>query len=187
MPANSDPVSEAKTKLNSKEIDFLSIVEFLKGLVEKEVSFTHHLDSQTHILIGISTALFFLSVAAFQEGREELSLLIIGVFSALSTLVGLMSVHPPRFMRKHGQEESIMFSKNISKYETSSQYSEELIKVVTSQENIVEQFGKELYNLSKYYYRPKRVLFRISRNLLLAGIGLGLFAFLTEIIVKSSM
>lgn len=60
MPANSDPVSEAKTKLNSKEIDFLSIVEFLKGLVEKEVSFTHHLDSQTHILIGISTALFFL-------------------------------------------------------------------------------------------------------------------------------
>ncbi len=184
MPA--DPVQQAKEKLTAKEIDFLSIVEFLKGLVEKEVGFTHHLDSQTHILIGISTALFFLSVASFQDGKEELSLLIIGLFSALSTLVGLLSIHPPRFMRKYGQEESIMFSKNIAHYSSAQEYSKELTKVVTNHEMVVDQFGIELYNLAKYYYRPKRVLFRLSRNLLFFGIALGLFSFLIEILVKPS-
>ena len=183
----SDPLKQAKEKLTSKEIDFLSIVEFLRGLVEKEVAFTHHLDSQTHILIGISSALFFLSITSFQGGKEELSLLIIGVFSALSTLVGLMSIHPPRFMRKQGQEESLMFSKNISKFASSEEYTKELTKVVTNHEKIIEQFGKELYNLSKYYYRPKRILYRLSRNLLLLGIGLGLFSFLVEILVKSTI
>ena len=184
MPA--DPISEAKRKLDSKDIDFLPIVEFLKGVMEKEVSFTHHLDSQTHILIGISTALFFLSVAAFQEGKEELSLMIIGIFSALSTLAGLLAVHPPRFMRKYGQEESIMFSKNIAKYDSAQDYSKELLKVVTDHEKVIDQFGKELYNLAKYYYRPKRVLFRIARNLLFFGIALGLFSFLVEILTKST-
>lgn len=182
----SDPIQKAREKLTAKEIDFLSIVEFLKGLVEKEVGFTHHLDSQTHILIGIATALFFLSVASFQEGQEELSLLIIGVFSALSTLVGLLAIHPPRFMRKYGQTESIMFSKNIANYPSAEDYSRQLTKVVTDHEEVVDQFGKELYNLAKYYYRPKRQLFRWSRNLLLLGIALGLFSFLVEIIVKPS-
>lgn len=182
-----DPLKQANEKLTSKEIDFLSIIEFLKGLVEKEVSFTHHLDSQTHILIGISTALFFLSLASFQDGKNELSLLIIGVFSAFSTLLGLLSIHPPRFMRKQGQEESIMFSKNIAQYPSAEDYAKDLTKVVTDHQKIVEQFGKELYNLAKYYYRPKRVLYRYSRNLLLFGIGLGLFTFLVEIIFKANI
>jgi hypothetical protein len=182
----SDPRT-SKDKLLEKPIDFLSVVEFLKGLVEKEVGFTHHLDSQTNILISISTALFLLASSSFLGGDKELSLLIISLFSGLSTLVGLLAIHPPRFMREQGQEESIMFTKSISRFKSAKDFEEEVLKTVVDHEKIVSQFSLELYNLSKYYYRPKRLLFRWARNLLLLGIGLGLFSFLIEILVKTSI
>lgn len=181
----SDPILKAKEELTSKEIDFLSIVEFLGGLVNKEVNFTHHLDSQTNILLGISTALFVLSASSFLNGHVNLSLLIIAGFSGISTLIGLLAVHPPRFMRKYGQTESIMFSKSIANYSSAEEYTKELLKIITDHEKIVDQFGIELYNLAKYYYRPKRILFRYSRTILLAGIALGLFTFFLEILVKA--
>lgn len=185
MPA--DQIKSAKGKLLEKPIDFLSVVEFLGGLVEKEVNFTHHLDSQTNILISISTALFLLSSSSFLGGNRDLSLLIISLFSGLSTLVGLLAVHPPRFMREHGQEESILFTKSISHFKSAKEFEEEVTRVVVDHEKIVSQYSLELYNLAKYYYRPKRTLFRWARNLLLLGIALGLFSFLIEILVKSSI
>lgn len=181
----SDPVLKARESLTSKEIDFLSIVEFLGGLVTKEVNFTHHLDTQTNILVGISTALFALSASGFLRGQVNLSLLIVAGFSGIATLLGLLAIHPPRFMRKFGQTESIMFSKNIAKFDSAEDYTKELLKVVTDHEKIVDQFGIELYNLAKYYYRPKRILFRYARTTLLAGIALGLFTFFIEILFKT--
>lgn len=173
----------SKETLLDKEVELLSIVEFLGGMTQKSGQFTHQLDVQASILIGITSAIFIFSLAKFFDGTKELPLIIIGGFSAVSTLIGLLAIHPPKFMRKVGQEESLMFNKRIANYDSFQEYEKDLIKVLDRPERMVNEYAIELYNLSKYYYRPKRDLFNFSRNCFLTGIVLSLYAFFFEIVV----
>src|SRR3990167_7052656 len=143
--------------------DIGATIRFLNGILEKRDTFARHIDSQVQILIGLSSATFLFS------GSN-----LLGTFAALAALVGLLAIHPPRFMRKRGQNESLMYNKKISSFASSSKYEEELRRVVGDQDALIKQYSIEIYNLSKYYYQPKRKLFRISRNLYFAGIGLSL-------------
>lgn len=106
-----------------------------------------------------------------------------GSFSAMATVIALLAIHPPRFMRKTGQEESLMFTKRIANFASFQEYEKELVKILDKPEKIVNQYAIELYNLSKYYYRPKRSLFNLARNILLTGVALTLYTFFIEILL----
>ena len=41
----------------------------------------------------------------------------------------------------------------------------------------IDHYAREIYNVSKFYYRPKRVLFNTARTILVIGIGSSLLAF----------
>ena len=56
-------------------------------------------------------------------------------------------------------------------------YTTAMVETVRSQAKVVEQCSVELYNISRYYYIPKRRLYRIARNLLMIGIIVALVAF----------
>lgn len=168
--------------LLDKEVELLSIVEFLGGMQIKATTFTHQLDTQISILIGITSAIFIFSLSEFFSGNKELTLVIMGSFSAVSTLISLLAIHPPRFMRKAGQEESLMFHKKIANFPNFKDYEKELVKIIGKPDKIVNQYAIELYNLSKYYYQPKRKLFTLARNILVAGVALTLYTFFVEII-----
>jgi len=156
--------------------DIGATIRFLNGILEKRDTFARHIDSQVQILIGLSSATFLFSGSNLlgKEPGVEIAWLVLGTFAALAALVGLLAIHPPRFMRKRGQNESLMYNKKISSFASSSKYEEELRRVVGDQDALIKQYSIEIYNLSKYYYQPKRKLFRISRNLYFAGIGLSL-------------
>lgn len=147
-------------------------------MLDKLTTVVQHLDSQTNILIGISSAIFALSVGqlvTYGENREALALL--AIFSALSTLIGLYAIHPPKHLRKKGQVESLLYQKNISSFPNAQKFQAALEPMIGDIPMITEEYAKEIYNMAKFYYRPKRQLFKASRNTFLIGIFLSLLVF----------
>lgn len=148
--------------------------KLLDSIMSKAVAFSQHIDSQSNIIIGISSALFAFSASKIQLGTGDLLYYILGFFSGLSAITALLAVHPPSFMRHKNQTQSVMHNRSISSLKSASDYEKELNKITGDMKAITKQYAIEIYNLNKYYYSPKRRLFRISRNILLLGILLTL-------------
>ncbi|MBI5153107.1 MAG: hypothetical protein HZA36_01470 [Parcubacteria group bacterium] len=157
-------------------------VRFLSAILEKTRSMVIHLDSQTNILIGISSAIFIFSAQRAQLSGENVLFFVLTIFSVSAALVALLAIHPPKNMRKRGQGESLMFNKKIMAFSTPAEYEHALGIILGDQNAMLREFSVEIYNLSKYYYRPKRSLFNLSRNILLFGIALSSLMFISRFI-----
>lgn len=157
--------------------NLIAEVNLLANILQKGVDFTRHIDMQSNVLIGISSAVFLFAATKIPNDLNG-AFLLLGFFSALATITALMAVHPPRFMRKRGQKESLLYNKRIVAFPSAEEYRRELAHVVGSQDAILQQYATEIYNIYKYFYLPKRRLFKASRNLLFAGIFFALLAFL---------
>ena len=154
--------------------------QFLDSILEKSTVLSSRIDDQLNILLGLGTAIFIFS-AAKMNWTADLWWVILGCFSAISTIVGLFAIHPPRFVTQVGQHESVMYNKNITgKFRNSQEYGEKLIEVISSKREVVHQYATEIYNVYKYYYGPKRRLFKLARLVLAMGIALALILFLAD-------
>jgi hypothetical protein len=160
-----------------------STAQFLEGIVQKHYSFSQHLDNQVNILVGVSTAIFLFSLSRFLSNGGEIPFLILAISSGVTLFIGLFAIHPPAFMRKRGQEESISYNKAISAHVSSKEYWAKLRIVIDDKEEIIKQYATEIYNVSKFYYRPKRRLFHAARNVLVFGILATFVAFLVELVL----
>lgn len=175
MPTETKKSEKGKSDYNPKN-DLGAMVRFLNAVIDKTNTLIHQLDSQSNILIGISLAVFIFSANRYATVSHSY-LLVLAICSGFSIITGLYAVHPPRFMRKMGQNESMMYNKKIISFKNPDEYSAELSKIIGDREAMIKQYGIELYNLSKYFYRPKRTLFKLSRNFLLLGILMSLLLF----------
>lgn len=154
-------------------------VRFLTSIMQKATDFVRHFDSQTNVLVSISSAVFLLVVSrVYQQEVVNIPLLVLGSFAGVSALVSLYAIHPPRFMRKKRQEESLMYNKKVANFPSYIEYKNTLREVMEDREKVLQQYSMEIYNLYKYYYRPKRKLFNTARNLLIMGVFLSLAVFL---------
>ena len=143
---------------------------FLDGLLQKTYGFAQHLDHQVNILLGISSAVFLFALSRVLEHGAEPAFSVLSLCAGLSSLVALFAVHPPKFMRKRGQKESVLYHKHAETFSSSAEYAQALEEVIEDKKAMIQEYAVEAYNVSKYYYRPKRRLFRLSRNLLLLGV-----------------
>lgn len=159
----------------------LVTIELLNNLTNKLTVLAQHLDIKINILIGLSTASFVFFVSHLQNifnSPENIPFLIGTIFSAISSLTALFAIHPPLFMRKEGQYESIFYNNKIASYSNALELEKDINIVIKSQKNIVHEYSIEAYNLAKYYYKPKRKLFYLSRTLFMLGIVISLFSFI---------
>lgn len=154
-------------------------IRFLSNILDKSTAFTQHIDSQVNILIGLSSLVFAFS-ATKMTGDNSTVFLILGLFASVSTVISLLAIHPPRSMRKRGQRESLMYNKKINSFDTPAEYKKRLKDVLGNEDAITEQYALEIYNMNKFYYRPKRALYKLARNIFLAGIVFSIVAFLLE-------
>ncbi|MBI4276650.1 hypothetical protein HY629_02300 [Candidatus Uhrbacteria bacterium] len=158
-------------------------LRFLNGLMEKMTRQVQHLDMQVNILIGLSSAIVVLSISRSGSAFTLSPLLILSTCSGASALVGLFAIHPPKFMRKRKQPESLLYNKTIMDFPSSSAYERELATIVGDQSAMTKQYAIEVYNLARFIYRPKRRLFKLSRNILLFGIVVSILFFLVQTII----
>ena len=159
-----------------------SSIQYLVAALNKTNLMVQHVDTQSNILIGVSTAIFIFSVSRLESSSNLLVLVTLGVTAAVSALIGLVGLHPPRFYRKKGQKESIIFPSAIAKYKNAESYIEVLQKDSQDFKKVSAELSRELYNISKYYYLPKRKFYRYSRNIMLLGILFALGTYLFELI-----
>jgi hypothetical protein len=158
---------------------------FLTTNLEKATHFLRHVDMQANILIGVCSGLFIFAISLEPAVRStEYALNVLAVFSALSALFSLVAVHPPRFLRKQGQKESIMYHRAVSRHATSTDYGRTLIKLLGDRTAITQQYATEIYNIYKYTYGPKRTFFNLGKNLLLVGVFASLVTFVVFRIVE---
>lgn len=161
--------------------DLGAAVRFLVAILEKTRSMVLHLDTQTNILIGLSSGILLFAASRASFTSDGIFYLILATASACAAFIGLLAIHPPSRMRKHGQTESLMFNKKIMSFSTYHDYENELAGVLGDQEAMLREFSQEIYNISRYYYRPKRFLFHLARNFLLWGLALSFLSFLFRI------
>lgn len=154
----------------------------LDGILQKSYEFAQHLDNQTNILVSVNVAIFLFSLSSYLSYAQAVPFLLLSIFSGISCMMGLLAIHPPKFMRKRGQEESLMYSKNIASFTSSTAYGQELNKMAEDREAIIRQYAIEIYNVAKYYYRPKRKLFYLTRHILIFGILISFLSFLWSLL-----
>jgi len=160
-----------------RSVDPETFLFFLCNVLQKTEGFARHMDNQINILVGLSSGVFILSVSQIAvKSVFVIPLLILAVFSLSSALISLLAVLPPRPMRKKNQKESLFYNKNIIKFKSPNDYCKALLEASESVESIAGQYAFEIYNLSRYYYRPKRFLFKLARHLLFMGVLLSLVA-----------
>ncbi len=164
-----------------KEFEDEAVVHFLASAIDKTNTMVQHIDDQINILIGIGIAAFVFSTTKLDSSNNKIVFAVIGISAALSAIVGLFAIHPPRFMRKKGQKESIIFPSQIAQMNNVDDYIAKMKDTSVSIPRIIEECSRELYNMSKYYYAPKRQLYRWSRNLFLTGIALSLAVYIFKL------
>ncbi len=158
--------------------DNSAMLRFFEGVLNRAAAFVKHFDAQTNILIGIDVAVVGFSISGISKGENVLTFSVLAIFGVLSVFCALYAIHPPKFMRKKGQEESLFYNKKICSFKSSKEYSESVKEMLLNKDMLIEGYSTEIYNIYKYFYRPKRKLFKISRDLLLFGIVFGLLIYL---------
>lgn len=159
-------------------------VRFLGSILDKVQASTAHIDTQINMLLGIGSAVFVFSASQLKSENSAI-FSIVGLFSSLSVVVGLIAIHPPKFLRTKNKTESInslLGNKKISSFNSSSEYAEGLRSVLGDQKKITEQYAGAVYNMITNYYRPKRDLYALSRNIFMVGIISSAVIFLYKII-----
>ncbi len=157
----------------------------LNGLYQKIWNYTEHIDTQTNVIVVLSSAIFVLALPnSFREAQASWPYLILSLFSGISVLVALFSLNPPAFMRKKGQKESVFYHHRIVELPSAETYFAELWPVLKDEKRLVNEYAVEIYNLCNFFYFPKRRLFNLSRNLLVTGFGLSFGIFVIEIVGK---
>jgi hypothetical protein len=161
-------------------------VAFLSWLADKMIGSTRNVDAQANIVVGLSAGIFILAINELAStDKFHFTLIVVSIFSALSAIIALCAIRPLEFLMRKGHEESMFFSRTISGFSTAKEYSKELVKIFKSDDEIFHQYGIEIYNLAKYYYRPKRNLYAYSRNIFLLGSIVSIVSVLVEFILLS--
>lgn len=134
-------------------------------------SLTHHrdlknaLDHKASFLLGISGVIFGLSVGHLCE----LQFLIIAISSFFTALLSVFVICLPFRHSKVKRKFGLMcwwgfLNKNFD------QYKDDLNKVFISEEEIAQEYMKEIWNLANYSLKPKNKLLRLSSIILILGL-----------------
>lgn len=164
-----------------------AVVLLLNAILQKISLYTQHLDIQSNMTIVLSSAVLIFSASKLsQQNASNLSwsLLILCMFSAISAILGLFAINPPHFMRKKGQKESLFYHSAIAKYDSPEYYFENFYKMMKSEKEYIKEATKEIYNLSRFSYLPKRTLSDMARTVLIAGFILSFLAFVLHTFIR---
>ncbi|MEN8252546.1 MAG: hypothetical protein ABFQ53_03135 [Patescibacteria group bacterium] len=151
-----------------------SDVSFLEGLTKKTIDATHTVDNHANVMIGINTGIFiFVNSQLFVADSLHVTMGVVALFSAGSALAAVFATRLPRsllFFKRRSHEKSVLHAQQIAQFESANVYAEKLEEMMSSEKEMIRQHALEAYNLSKYYYVPKRQMLSLSRYLFVVGV-----------------
>ena len=166
---------EAKIGVTNRDL------QFLNELANKIIDATHTVDYHANVMIGINTAIFaFVVSKLFEADSLKLTMGIVAMCSAASALFAISATRLPRFFIKTKHEKSILHAPRVAEFESADAYAKRLDKMLQSKDDVFRQHSLEVYNLSKYYYLPKRRMLTWSRYFFMFGVILSSLFLLLE-------
>jgi hypothetical protein len=176
--------------MNEKKMEKLYVdeelqatVSFLDGLTSKIIDATRNIDNHANVLIGLNTGIFLLSInEVFQVDHLKLTFAVVAAFSALSAFVALLAIRLPKAVVNKKHNESLFYARRIASFSSAKEYAKKLRQLLKNEDDFFEQYSLEIYNLSKYYYIPKRRVLSWARYIFVFGVILsGLFLMLEKL------
>jgi len=140
-------------------------------------SLTHHrdlknsLDRKASFLLGISGVIFTLSVARLQE----IQFLVLAISSFLTAFLSILVICSP-FRGGVRKKFGLMCWWGFSN-KSFEQYKKGLNEVFTSEEKILQEYMKEIWNLTNYSLKPKTKLLNLASIILISGFLIGFILF----------
>ncbi len=146
-------------------------VAFLQGLTEKIIDSTRTIDNHANVMVGLNTAIFVVVISMlFEVDHLRFTLGVVAFFSIISAVAAVFAIRLPRLMSHKDYPMSIFHTRKIAGFDSAEQYAQALHRTLYSEKKIFEEYAREAYNLSKYYYTPKRRMLTWSRYLFLFGV-----------------
>jgi hypothetical protein len=159
-------------KEKQQEIDELQgKVAYLQSLTEKIIDSTRTIDNHANVMVGLNTAIFALVMSMlFEADHLKLTMGIVALFSLLSAIAAVFAIRLPRLFSRKNYPMSLFHTRRIAQFDSADQYAQELRNVIQSDGSLFAEYAREAYNLSKYYYTPKRRMLTWSRYFFLFGV-----------------
>ncbi len=162
------------------QVDKKTLIAFFDSFKRDTSSLVNHFDTQINILIAINMGFIALSLNQLRlDPNHMYSFKTLAGFSILSVIFGLMAIHPPKHMRARRKNEDIFYNKKIIR-DGEDTFCTTIQNTLSNNDEILKQYSKYFFNMFKYFYRPKRQLFKLARMFLLFGLSIGLILFLIE-------
>lgn len=156
---------------------------FLEGLTKKVIKAIRTVDSHANVMVGLNTGIFVLVVSKlFEVEVLRFTMGVVAIFSAASSVAAIFAIRLPRFFVRRDHEPSAFHVQEIAEYKNADEYADELKKIITDDKEMFRQHSLEAYNLSRYYYIPKRRMLAWSRYLFVFGVmASGMFLLLEKL------
>lgn len=162
-----------ETKENIKwngEFGALERVTFMSDLLNKQVEIRNMLDLRTNIMIGFNSALAIFFATNFQSILKGGIFFIAALLTVIISMIfALLALKPSHFATKKGQKESLFYHHKICAHSEEA-YRDDILKVLSNEDSIYDNYIKEIYNLTKYSNVPRKFYLNWSIRILLYGV-----------------
>jgi len=144
---------------------------FLRDSLSHHYELRNALDQKASFLSALAGVIFGLSVSHL----GDLRFLVLAVASFLTVFISIMIVCLP-YRGKISNKLGLLcwwgfLGKNFNEYK------DELDKVFSSEENIAEEYKREIWNMANYSLKPKSKLLKLSSFILIFGLLAGFVLF----------
>ena len=125
-----------------KEVHNLLVAAYEGNLAMSEMA-----DSKASILMGASFVVFSMSISDLADGKASLPLLVLTMFSFVATVFGVLTVRPNKMPSKPIpiEKANILFFGSYTNAPRDD-YVDEVIKVLSSEEETYRRLAKDLYD-----------------------------------------
>jgi hypothetical protein len=150
-----------------KEVHNLLVAAYEGNLAMSEMA-----DNKASILMGASFVVFSLSIGDIAEGKANLPLLILTVFSFVATVFGVLTIRPNRMRASKvpipPDQINVLFFGSYANARRED-YVAEMIKVLSSEEETYRRLTADLYDHGKVLRDDKFSWLYWSFSLFLVG------------------
>ena len=159
-----------------------SEIHFLKDNLSKQLQIYHHYETRANYTLALSSAILLFAITILMSKPAFALGLYVIIFTTFVALVfSLLTLKPPKIMRKKRQEESLFYHNNINGMSLGD-FTKKIEKTFSSSQEIVKQYSLEIYNLATYSISPRRIFSVYTALTLVIGLTIGIILILIKIL-----
>ena len=147
-------------------------IRFLTDILRKQIDLRNQLETRANVTMGFSATIVAFALNYFIQGKETIGSSIILFAAMLAIISSLLSLKPPKLFSRKGQKQSVFYHTAISSV-SPEKYISSLQKITSNEKTVIEQYGLEIYNLTKHSIHYKKFFAHIAIQILVVGLIVG--------------